>query len=133
MADTRSTNDPAPTAAGSSAGPIGSPRHRAGAVRWAMGWPYATASVIGVAIVFAMTAMDKGHNGITAFAVETSTPGWQVTRVEDKMGIHGAHSAQLSFTDMRVPRDNLLVADWLRHQGLDVRLAAVGDHRCPGG
>ncbi len=65
----------------------------------------------GVAIVFAMTAMDKGHNGITAFAVETSTPGWQVTRVEDKMGIHGAHSAQLSFTDMRVPRDNLLTKE----------------------
>lgn len=65
----------------------------------------------GVAIVFAMTALDKGHNGITAFAVETSTPGWQVTRVEDKMGIHGAHSAQLSFTDMRVPRDNLLTKE----------------------
>lgn len=64
-----------------------------------------------VAIVFAMTAQDKGHYGISAFAVETSTPGWQVVRVEDKMGIHGAHSAQLSFSDMRVPRENLLVGE----------------------
>ncbi len=65
----------------------------------------------GVAIVFAMTALDKGHHGISAFAVETSTPGWQVVRVEDKMGIHGAHSAQLSFSDMRVPRENLIVGE----------------------
>jgi butyryl-CoA dehydrogenase len=62
-----------------------------------------------VAIIFAMTQPEKGHKGISAFAVETSSPGWAVTRVEDKMGIHGAHSAQLSFTDLRVPRDNLIL------------------------
>ncbi|HXW83474.1 MAG TPA: acyl-CoA dehydrogenase family protein, partial [Candidatus Binataceae bacterium] len=65
----------------------------------------------GVAIVFAMTDASKGHHGISAFAVETASPGWAVTRVEDKMGIHGAHSAQLSFSDLRVPRDNLLVGE----------------------
>jgi butyryl-CoA dehydrogenase len=65
----------------------------------------------GVAIVFAMTAPDKGHKGISAFAVETSNPGWAVTRVEDKMGIHGAHSAALSFSDMRVPRENLIAGE----------------------
>src|SRR5271169_1496850 len=64
-----------------------------------------------VAIVFAMTQPEKGNHGISAFAVETSTPGWAVTRVEDKMGIHGAHSAQLSFTDMKVPRENLLTKE----------------------
>jgi alkylation response protein AidB-like acyl-CoA dehydrogenase len=32
-------------------------------------------------------------------------------RVEEKMGIHGAHSAQLSFSDLRVPRENLLVGE----------------------
>jgi butyryl-CoA dehydrogenase len=65
----------------------------------------------GVAIVFAMTAPELGHKGISAFAVETSTPGWQVVRVEDKMGIHGAHSAQLSFSDLRVPRESLLMGE----------------------
>src|SRR5215831_4682518 len=64
-----------------------------------------------VAIIFAMTQPEKGNHGISAFAVETDTPGWQVVRVEDKMGIHGAHSAQLSFTDLRVPRDNLLTKE----------------------
>jgi len=64
-----------------------------------------------VAIVFAMTQPDQGHHGISAFAVETDTPGWAVTRVEDKMGIHGAHSAQLSFFDMRVRRENLILGE----------------------
>ena len=31
-----------------------------------------------------------------------------MTRIEDKMGINGSHSAQLAFSDMRVPRENLL-------------------------
>jgi butyryl-CoA dehydrogenase len=65
----------------------------------------------GVAIVFAMTAPEQGHKGISAFAVETSAPGWQVVRVEDKMGIHGAHSAQLSMSDLRVPRESLLIGE----------------------
>jgi len=62
----------------------------------------------GIAIVFAMTDAAKGNHGISAFIVETSTPGFAVTRTEDKMGIHGSHSAQLAFSDMRVPRENLL-------------------------
>jgi butyryl-CoA dehydrogenase len=62
-----------------------------------------------IAIVFAMTAAEKGNHGISAFIVETSTPGFAVTRIEDKMGIHGSHSAQLAFSDLRVPRENLLM------------------------
>jgi butyryl-CoA dehydrogenase len=61
-----------------------------------------------VAIVFASTDPARGHHGISAFVVETSTPGWAVARIEDKMGIHGAQSAQLSFSDMRIPRENLI-------------------------
>jgi alkylation response protein AidB-like acyl-CoA dehydrogenase len=65
----------------------------------------------GVCILFANTEPDQGHHGISAFIVETAWPGFQVTRVEDKMGIHGAHSAQLSFSDLRVPRKNLLLGE----------------------
>ena len=46
--------------------------------------------------------------GIGAFLVETTSPGWEVLRVEEKMGLHGAHTAQLAFTDLYVPRENLL-------------------------
>ena len=62
-----------------------------------------------IAIVFAMTAAEKGNHGISAFIVETATPGFAVTRIEDKMGINGSHSAQLAFSEMRVPRENLLL------------------------
>jgi alkylation response protein AidB-like acyl-CoA dehydrogenase len=65
----------------------------------------------GIAIVFAMTDAAKGNHGISAFIVETSTPGFAVTRIEDKMGINGSHSAQLAFSEMRVPRENLLAKE----------------------
>src|SRR5499427_3300305 len=64
-----------------------------------------------VAVLFAMTDPAASHRGISAFIVDTTTPGWQVVHNEDKMGIHGAHSAQLSFSDMRVPADCLLIAE----------------------
>jgi len=63
----------------------------------------------GVCILFANTDPAKGNHGISAFIVETSSPGFAVTRIEDKMGIHGSHSAQLAFSDLRVPRENLLM------------------------
>src|SRR5208283_992238 len=65
----------------------------------------------GICIIFANTQPDKGTKGISAFIAETSSPGFQVTRIEDKMGIHGSHSAQLSFTDLRLPRENLLMGE----------------------
>ncbi len=61
-----------------------------------------------VAIVFASLDPGRGNKGLAAFIVETGWPGWEVVRVEEKMGIRGAHSAQLAFTDLRVPRQNLL-------------------------
>src|SRR5215469_15058046 len=62
----------------------------------------------GVAIIFANTDPAQGHRGISAFIAETSDPGYQVVRVEEKMGIRGSHSAQLAFSDLRVPASNLI-------------------------
>jgi butyryl-CoA dehydrogenase len=61
-----------------------------------------------LAIVFASVDPTRGNRGLAAFIVETAWPGWEVIRVEEKMGIRGAHSAQLAFTDLRVPRENVL-------------------------
>jgi len=61
-----------------------------------------------VAIVFASLDPAQGNKGLAAFIVETGWPGWEVVRIEEKMGIRGAHSAQLALTDLRVPRENLL-------------------------
>src|SRR5690242_20679854 len=58
--------------------------------------------------VFAKTDPDAGHAGISAFVVEAETPGFEVARVEPKMGIRGSTTGELTFDDARVPADNLL-------------------------
>ncbi len=62
-------------------------------------------------IVFAVTDKAAGKKGISAFVVETDTPGYEVVRVEEKLGIHSSDTCQLSFTDMRIPAENLLGAE----------------------
>jgi alkylation response protein AidB-like acyl-CoA dehydrogenase len=58
--------------------------------------------------VFAKTDPDAGHDGISAFVVEADTPGFEVTRLEPKMGISGSTTGELAFDDARVPAANLL-------------------------
>lgn len=61
-------------------------------------------------IVFAVTDKEAGKRGISAFIVETDTPGYEVVRVEDKLGLNCTDTCQLAFTDMRVPASNILGA-----------------------
>ena len=58
--------------------------------------------------VFAKTDPDAGHAGISAFVVEADTPGFEVARLEPKMGIAGSTTGELVFNDCHVPADNLL-------------------------
>jgi alkylation response protein AidB-like acyl-CoA dehydrogenase len=58
--------------------------------------------------VFAKTDPDGGHDGISAFVVEADTPGFEVTRLEPKMGISGSTTGELAFDDAHVPAANLL-------------------------
>jgi butyryl-CoA dehydrogenase len=61
-----------------------------------------------VAIVFAVTDKASGKKGISAFVVETSTPGFVVARVEEKLGQRASDTAQIVFDNCRVPAANLL-------------------------
>jgi butyryl-CoA dehydrogenase len=56
-----------------------------------------------VMIVFAVTDPNAGKKGISAFIVPTDTPGYEVVRVEDKLGQHSSDTCQLAFNDMRLP------------------------------
>src|SRR4051812_38216406 len=58
--------------------------------------------------VFAKTDPELGHAGISAFVVESETPGFEVARIEPKMGIKGSTTGELVFEDVRVPAANLL-------------------------
>lgn len=59
-------------------------------------------------VLAAKTDKDKSHRGISMFVVDTDTPGFEVTRKLDKLGWRGSSTAELAFTDMRVPADALL-------------------------
>lgn len=64
-----------------------------------------------VMIVFAVTDPDAGKKGITAFIVPTDTPGYEVVRVEKKLGLHSSDTCQIAFTNMRIPADLRLGAE----------------------
>jgi len=56
-------------------------------------------------IVFAVTDPDAGKKGITAFIVPTDTPGYEVIRVEEKLGLHSSDTCQIAFNGMRIPAE----------------------------
>jgi alkylation response protein AidB-like acyl-CoA dehydrogenase len=66
------------------------------------------AGVAGLYVVFAKTDPEAGHSGISAFVVEADTPGFEVGRIEPKMGIKGSTTGEIFFNDMRIPAENLL-------------------------
>ncbi len=64
-----------------------------------------------IIIVFAVTDPDAGKKGITAFIVPTETPGYEVIRVEEKLGLHSTDTCQIAFNAMRIPVDLRLGAE----------------------
>jgi butyryl-CoA dehydrogenase len=74
-----------------------------------------------VAIVMAVTDKAAGKKGISAFIVETKTPGYEVARIEDKLGQHASDTAQLRFDNCRVP-----VANMIGEEGQGLKIALSG-------
>ncbi|WP_432787256.1 Acyl-CoA dehydrogenase [Oligella sp. MSHR50489EDL] len=62
----------------------------------------------GVANVFAVTDPSKGKRGISAFIVPTDNPGYQVTRVEDKLGIKASDTCAVSLDNCELSADMML-------------------------
>lgn len=86
-------------------------------------------------VVFAKTDADAGARGVSAFVVETATPGISVSSPEKLMGIQGAHAFEVAFDGVRVPAANLLGAEGtgfkiamkvLDNSRLDVAATALG-------
>jgi butyryl-CoA dehydrogenase len=72
----------------------------------------------GVVIVFAVTDPEAGKRGISAFIVPTDLPGYQVARLEDKLGQHASDTCQIVFDNVRVP-----VANRLGEEGQGYKIA----------
>lgn len=75
-----------------------------------------------VAIVMAVTDKAVGKKGISAFWVPTSSPGYIVARLEDKLGQHSSDTAQILFENCRIPAANLIGVEG---QGYKIALSGL--------
>ena len=62
-------------------------------------------------VVVCRTDPEAGHQGISLIVVERGMAGFERGRNLDKMGLHAQDTAELSFTDVHVPKENLLGAE----------------------
>ena len=86
-------------------------------------------------VVFAKTDPEAGARGVSAFVVETDSPGISISSPEKLMGIQGAHAFEVAFDGVRVPAANRLGAEGtgfktamkvLDNSRLDVAATALG-------
>ncbi|WP_395349925.1 acyl-CoA dehydrogenase family protein [Variovorax sp. UC122_21] len=75
-----------------------------------------------VAIVIAVTDKAAGKRGMSAFIVPTDAPGYNVARLEDKLGQHSSDTAQINFDGCRIPAENLIGAEG---EGYKIALGAL--------
>ena len=61
-----------------------------------------------IVLAFCMTDKEKGPKGINCLVVEKGTPGFSVSKKEEKHGIRSSDTCSLVFEDCRVPAANLL-------------------------
>ncbi|CAN5480471.1 acyl-CoA dehydrogenase family protein [soil metagenome] len=72
---------------------------------------YITSGVRADYVVTAVRTGGSGAGGVSLLVVEKGTPGFEVTRRLDKMGWRSSDTAELSYTDVRVPAENLVGAE----------------------
>ncbi len=64
--------------------------------------------IASTAMIFAVTDPDAGARGISCFLSPTDAPGYNVVRLEEKLGQRGSDTAQISLDDLEVPADMML-------------------------
>ena len=85
--------------------------------------------------LMAVTDPDKGANGISAFVIEATDPGFSVGQKERKMGIKGSPTCEIYLQDCRIPAERMIGAEGtgfktalktLDHTRLGIGAQAVG-------
>jgi short-chain 2-methylacyl-CoA dehydrogenase len=66
------------------------------------------AAEAGVFLLFANVNPDAGYRGITCFLVDRNTPGFQVGKKEDKLGIRASSTCELILDGCRIPKENVM-------------------------
>jgi alkylation response protein AidB-like acyl-CoA dehydrogenase len=62
----------------------------------------------GAVIVFALTELEDGRRKLSAFIVDKDTPGFKVTKIEEKMGLNASLTAQILLDNCQIPAENIL-------------------------
>ncbi len=65
-------------------------------------------AIASTAMIFAVTDPDAGPKGISCFLTPTAAKGYNVVRIEDKLGQRGSDTAQIGLDDLAVPADMML-------------------------
>ncbi len=79
-----------------------------------------------ICVTYANIDPEKRHRGVSAFIVETSSDGFNVGKVEDKLGIASSGTSELFYENLRVPKENLLFE---RDRGFNVAMATLDGGR----
>jgi len=77
-------------------------------------------------VTFAKTDPEQRGRGISLFVLDAGTPGLEVVRLEDKLGIRASDTAQIAYDDVRVGRDRLVGTE---NNGLPLALDTLNQSR----
>jgi alkylation response protein AidB-like acyl-CoA dehydrogenase len=83
-------------------------------------------SIANVVTVIVSTDPGAGRKGLSAFIVETDSPGFSAPRLEHKMGIRGSPTAEIHFDEVRVPVANRIGEEG---DGFEVAMATLDRSR----
>jgi alkylation response protein AidB-like acyl-CoA dehydrogenase len=84
------------------------------------------ANLAEVVLVYAKTEPSLGAKGISGFLIARDTPGFTITRIEDKMGANAIPTCALSFKDCRIPESQRLGPE---NAGFTIAMRAFGKVR----
>lgn len=65
----------------------------------------------GSLVFFAVTDPSAGKRGLSAFIVDKTTPGFSISRIEEKLGQKASDTCALAFDDMEVPLSQRIGAE----------------------
>jgi alkylation response protein AidB-like acyl-CoA dehydrogenase len=80
----------------------------------------------GTCVTYANLDVEQRHRAVTAFIVDTTSAGFSVGKVEEKMGIRCSSTSELVFEDLVVPAENRLLGE---REGFRVAMATLDGGR----